>query len=66
MVESDKRGQRIMGSAGSNGIFNAVGYWADRDRFNLVLITNRADHPAEGELLRELFGLLPPGSFTDL
>ena len=60
MVFSERRQQRIMGPSGSNTIFYAVGFWADGDRFNLVLMTNRADHPAEG-LIRDILGVFPRG-----
>lgn len=65
MVFSKSRQQRVMGPAGSNGVFNAVAYWADDDRFSVVLLTNRADHPAEGGLFREIVGLFPPDSFVE-
>ncbi len=65
MVFSSKRQQRVMGPAGSNGIFNAVAYWADDDRFSVILMTNRADHPAEGGLFRDIIGSFPPDSFGD-
>jgi len=64
MVISKRRQQRVMGPAGSNGIFNAVAYWADDDRFSVVLMTNRADHPAEGGLFRDILNIFPPHSFT--
>ena len=54
MVFSERRGQLVMGPAGSNGIFNAAAFWTDTDRFNVVLMTNRADHPAEGDLIRDV------------
>lgn len=63
MVVSDRRQQRVMGPAGSNGIFNAVAYWMDEDQFNVILMTNRAAHPAEGELFRDILRLYPPDSF---
>ncbi len=63
MVFSKSRRQRVMGPAGSNGIFNAVAYWADDDRFSVVLMTNRADHPAEGGLFRDVVRLFPVESF---
>lgn len=59
MVFSKSRQQLVMGPAGSNGIFNAVGYWADKDRFNVILMTNRADHLAEGGLFREIVMMFP-------
>jgi len=64
MVFSDSRQQRVIGSAGSNGIFNAVAVWADDDRFSVILMTNRADHPAEGGLIRDIMSLFPQDSFT--
>jgi len=64
MVFSKSRQQRVMGPAGSNGIFNAVAYWADDDRFNVILMTNRADHPGEGGLIQDILRSFPPGSFT--
>ena len=62
MVFSNRLQQRVMGPAGSNGIFNAVGYWADDDRFCVVLLTNRADHPGEDELIRDIIGMFPAES----
>ena len=59
MVFSERRQQRIMGPGGSNGIFNAVGFWTDKDQFNVILITNRADHLAEGGLIQDIVGLFP-------
>lgn len=64
MVFSKSRRQRIMGPAGSNGIFNAVAFWADEDRFSVVLMTNRADHAAEGGLIQEILGLFRPAIFA--
>lgn len=63
MVFSESRQQRMMGPAGSNGIFNAVAVWLDRDEFNVVLLTNRADHPAEGGLIQEIFRAFPAEHF---
>ncbi len=63
MVFSKSRQQRVMGPAGSNGIFDAVAYWADDDRFNVILMTNRADHPAEDGLFQDILSLFPPDSF---
>lgn len=60
LVYSQSRQQYVMAPAGSNGIFNAVGFLAVRDRFVAILMTNRADHPAEGGLFRELMELFPP------
>lgn len=60
---SERRQQRVMATAGSNGIFNAVGVWADGDRFSLVLITNRAEHPAEGGLVQDIMKAFPPELF---
>ena len=59
MVYSESREQRVMGPAGSNGIFNAVAFWADRSKFNIVLMTNRADHLAEGGLFRDIIDIFP-------
>jgi CubicO group peptidase (beta-lactamase class C family) len=64
MVFSKSRQQRIMGPAGSNGIFNAVAFWADDDRFSVILMTNRADHPAEGALIRDILKAFPPDVFA--
>ena len=64
MVYSDRREQRVMGPAGSNGIFNAVAFWADRSRFNIVLMTNRADHQAEDQLFRDILGIFPTAYFS--
>ena len=63
MVYSERRRQHLMGPAGSNGILNAVAFWTDRDRLSVVLMTNRADHTAEGGLVQEIIGLFPPESF---
>jgi CubicO group peptidase (beta-lactamase class C family) len=63
MSFSEKRQQLVMGPAGSNGIFYAVAFWADADRFSVILMTNRADHPAEGELIRDILGAFPPDVF---
>ncbi|GJM14518.1 MAG: hypothetical protein DHS20C12_29210 [Pseudohongiella sp.] len=63
MPMSASRQQLVMGPAGSNGIFNAAAFWANSDRFSLILITNRADHPAEGGLFRDLIRLFPAQSF---
>ena len=60
MVYSDSREQRIMGPAGSNGIFNAVAFWADRSRFSVILMTNRADHQAEEGLVQDILGIFSP------
>ena len=59
MVFSNRRGQLVMGPAGSNGIFNAVAFWMDGDELVLIMITNRAEHPAEGGMFSELLGLFP-------
>lgn len=64
MVFSETRQQRVMGPAGSNGIFNAVAFWADDDRLSVILMTNRADHPAEGGLVQNVLRSLPPSIFT--
>jgi|GEM_PF-515690 len=63
MVYSEKRGQLVMGPAGSNGIFNAVAFWADRSKINVVLMTNRADHPGEDQMFRDIVGLIPLSYF---
>jgi len=39
-----------------------VGYWADDDRFCVVLLTNRADHAGEDELIRDIIGMFPAES----
>lgn len=65
LVFSDTRQQRVMGSGGSNGVFNAVAFWTDDDRFNVVLITNRADHMAEAGLIQDIVGFFPPESFKN-
>ena len=64
LVFSNRRQQRVMGPAGSNGIFNAVAFWADADRFNVILMTNRAEHPAEGGLIQDILALFPPEYFA--
>lgn len=63
MVFSNNRQQRIMGPAGSNGIFYAVAFWADDDQFSVILMTNRADHPAEGGLIRDILRTFSPAVF---
>ncbi len=63
MVFSNRRQQRVMGPSGSNGIFDAVAFWADRDRFSVILMTNRADHRGEDGLIRDILRLFPPDSF---
>ena len=60
LVYSERMGQRIMGPAGSNGIFNAVAYWAEDDRLSVIMFTNRAAHPAEGGLVQEVLVMFPP------
>lgn len=65
MVYSEARRQLVMGPAGSNGIFNAVAFWANSDRLSVILMTNRADHLAEAGLFRDLMRLLPPEAFAD-
>jgi CubicO group peptidase (beta-lactamase class C family) len=64
MVFSKSRQQRVMGPAGSNGIFNAVAVWADDDQLSVILMTNRADHPAEGGLIQDIMKSLPPNIFA--
>lgn len=63
MVFSKTRGQRVMGPAGSNGIFNAVAFWTDDDQFSVVLMTNRADHLAENGLVRDILRFFSPDIF---
>lgn len=63
MVFSENRQQRVMGPAGSNGIFNAVAFWADDDQFSVILMTNRSDHPAEGGLIRDILRAFSPAVF---
>lgn len=41
--------QRAMGPAGSNGIFNAVAYWAESSDLRVVVVTSRSDFQAERE-----------------
>ncbi len=60
LQHSERRGQGVMGPAGSNGIFNAVAVWLDGDRMSFVLFTNRARHQAENGMLREVLRLFPP------
>jgi CubicO group peptidase (beta-lactamase class C family) len=64
MVFSKRRQQRVMGPAGSNGIFNAVAFWADDDRFAAILMTNRADHAAEDGLIQDILAYFPPAVFA--
>ena len=47
------------------GLLFAVAYWADGDRFNVIVMTNRADHPAEGGLVQDIIRLFPPESFAE-
>ena len=58
MAYSERRRQRVLGSAGSNGIFNAVALWRDGDEVSIVLMTNRADHPGEAGLITDVAGLV--------
>ena len=58
MVFSERRQQLVMGPAGSNGIFNAVAVWRDGDGVSIVLFSNRADHPGERQLIRDIAGLV--------
>lgn len=64
MVFSKSRQQRVMGPAGSNGIFDAVAFWADDDRFSVILMTNRADHAAENGLVQDILAYFPPAIFA--
>lgn len=64
MVNSRSRQQRVMGPAGSNGIFDAVAFWADDDRFSVILMTNRADHAAEAGLIQDILALFPAAIFA--
>lgn len=63
MVYSDRRKQRVMGPSGSNGIFYAVAFWAERSKLNIILMTNRADHQAGDQLFQDLLNLFPPSYF---
>ena len=47
LVVSPTLGERVMGPAGSNGIFNAVAYWAEKSDLRIVVVTSRSDHRAE-------------------
>lgn len=47
LVASSRRGERVMGPAGSNGIFNAVLYWAETSDLRIAVVTSRSDHRAE-------------------
>ncbi len=54
-----------MGPAGSNGIFNAVAYWAENSDLRIVVVTSRSDHQAEREgiarrVIRTAFQYLNP------
>ena len=65
LVDSQTRGQRVMGPAGSNGIFNAVAYWAESSDLRIVVVTSRSDHQAESEgiarrVIRTVFQHLDP------
>ena len=64
MVYSDSREQRVMAPAGSNGIFNAAAFWADRSKFSIILMTNRADHQAEDQLFRDVLKVFPATYFS--
>jgi CubicO group peptidase (beta-lactamase class C family) len=63
MTFSRSRQQLVMGPAGSNGIFNAVAFWADGDRFSVILMTNRADHSGENGLIQDILRAFPADSF---
>jgi CubicO group peptidase (beta-lactamase class C family) len=41
--------QRVMGPAGSNGIFNAVAYWAETSDLRVVVVTTNSTFQAERE-----------------
>lgn len=63
LVYSDRRAQRVMGPAGSNGIFNSVAYWLESDDLRIAVVTTRADFQAERHgiartLIRGAFSLL--------
>lgn len=49
LVHSKLFDQRVMGPAGSNGIFNAVAYWAESSDLRVVVVTTRSDFQAERE-----------------
>lgn len=49
LVVSSTLGERVMASAGSNGIFNAVAYWVESSDLRIVGVTSRSDHLAERE-----------------
>lgn len=63
LVESKRVGHRVMGPAGSNGIFNSVAYWVEDDDLRVAVITTRSDFQAEGsgvarQLIRGAFSLV--------
>lgn len=64
LVYSETYEQPVMGMVGSNEIFNAVAFWADRSNFNFVLFTNRADHPAGGQLYQDILQIFPDTYFS--
>ena len=53
-VRRNRRGERSMGPAGSNGIFNAVYLWSIERRRVIILLTNVDRYAAEEELQRLL------------
>ena len=49
LVHSKLFDQRAMGPAGSNGIFNAVAYWAESSDLRVVVVTTHSGFQAERE-----------------
>ncbi len=49
LVESQRFRQRVMGPAGSNGIFNSVAYWAESTDIRVAIVTTRSSYQVEAE-----------------
>ncbi len=47
LVFIESLGERGMGPAGSNGIFNAAAFWGENSDMRVVMLTNHAQHQAE-------------------
>jgi len=60
----EKYEQRAVGMGGTNNIFSSIAFWADRSKFNFILMTNRTDHPAGGQLYQDLLQIFPDTYFS--
>ncbi len=56
LVNMRRYGERGMGPAGSNGIFNAVFFWLEKSDFRFVILSSHADQIGE-DYARELIHL---------